>query len=272
MLSPTPSAPTAKALIQSLLLAAEGDACPSRFLVAAGTLFGISENNVRVALARLTAEGLAEAAGRGSYRLGEAAVSLGRAVASWRETEARLCPWLGHYVGVHVAALARSDRTAQSRRQRALHMMGFREADKGLFVRPDNLQGGVKACREQLHALGLDATAWVFSMHETCDDFSRQLAQLWDVETLSQSYRDTHDRLATWLQMQAQLPPDQAAREAYLLDRPAVRQVVWDPLLPEQWVDGPARSAMFSTVRSFDAAGRSIWQRFFQFSDQGQQP
>lgn len=264
-MSPTP---TAKALIQTLLLAAEGEAYPSRQLVAAGALFGVSENNIRVALVRLQAEGLAEAVGRGSYRLGQAASSLGRAVSAWREVESRLRPWPGHYIGVHVGALTRSDRPALARRQRALHMMGLREVDKGLFVRPDNLQGGVAQCREQLLALGLDPQAWVFSLQEACGDLRDQIPRLWDVLHLSQSYRDTHQQLSRWLANQAQLSPDQAAREAYLLDRPAVRQVVWDPLLPDEWVDGPARAAMFATVRDFDAAGRSIWWRFFQFSEQ----
>jgi phenylacetic acid degradation operon negative regulatory protein len=270
--APLASPPTAKALIQTLLLAAEGEAYPSRQLVAAGALYGVSENNIRVALVRLQAEGLAEAAGRGSYRLGQAAASLGRAISAWRQVESRLLPWLGHYIGVHVGALARSDRPALARRQRALHMLGLREVGKGLFVRPDNLQGGVAQCREQLYALGLDREAWVFSLQEPCAELSDHVAHLWDLPSLSQSYRDTHERLSRWLAQQESLPPDQAAREAYLLDRPAVRQVVWDPLLPEEWIDGPARSAMFATVRDFDAAGRSIWWRFFQFSEQALVP
>ncbi len=262
------SAPTAKALIQTLLLAAEGEAYPSRQLVAAGALFGVSENNIRVALVRLQSEGLAEAAGRGSYRLGQAASSLGQAISAWREVESQVCDWQGHYIGVHVGGLGRSDRSALARRQRALHMVGLREVDKGLFVRPDNLKGGVEQCRERLYALGLDRETWVFSLREPCEDLSRRLERLWDVQTLSQSYRDTHARLSQWLTHQESLSPDQAAREAYLIDRPAVRQVVWDPLLPQEWVDGAARSAMFATVRDFDAAGRSIWWRFFQFSEQ----
>lgn len=265
-LPPSPT-PTAKGLIQSLLLAAEGGAFPSRQLVAAGALFGISENNIRVALVRLQNEGLAEVSGRGCYTLGPGAQGLGQAVSAWRDIESRMTPWRGHHIGVHVAALPRSDRSALARRERALRMLGFREVSKGLLVRPDNLEGGVEACRSRLQQLGLDEHALVFSLQAPCPRLSEQMGHLWDLPGLNQLYHSTQQRLRQWLDQQAQLPPDQAAREAYLIDKVAVRQVVWDPLLPDEWVDAPARHAMFSAVKDFDAAGRDIWWRFFHFSD-----
>ena len=264
---PYTSPPTAKGLIQSLLLAAEGEAFPSRQLVAAGALFGISENNIRVALVRLQGEGLAEVSGRGCYTLGQGARGLGQAISAWRHVEARMVPWQGQYVGVHVAALARSDRTALARRERALQMLGFREVSKGLLMRPDNLEGGVGACRERLLQLGADAASLVFGMHAPCEQITGQLGGLWSVVQLNQRYRQTCERLQRWLDTHHQLPPDQAAREAYLFDKVAVRQVVWDPLLPDEWVDANARREMFALTRAFDAAGRDIWTRFFRFSD-----
>jgi phenylacetic acid degradation operon negative regulatory protein len=265
---PASHQPTAKALIQSLLLAAEGEAYPSRQLVAAGALFGISENNIRVALVRLQAQDLAEVSGRGTYRLGPAGERFGREIQVWREIEQRLGPWqAGRYVGVHTGSMARSDRPALLRRDRALQMMGFREVSKGLHVRPDNLQGGVAACRERLQALGLDPQAWVYAMDEVCPDLQVQLTQSWHGDTLSEGYRHSHRQLREWLARLPELGPAQAAREAYLLDRSAIRQVVWDPLLPDALVDAQARADFFATVRDLDAAGRSIWWRFFAHSD-----
>ncbi|HET6787375.1 MAG TPA: PaaX family transcriptional regulator C-terminal domain-containing protein [Aquabacterium sp.] len=262
------SPPTAKALIQSLLLAAEGQAYPSRQLVAAGALFGISENNIRVALVRLQAQDLAVAAGRGTYCLGPAGEHLGREISAWRQIEQRLGSWqVGRYIGVHTASMPRSDRTALQRRDRALQMMGFLEVSKGLHVRPDNLLGGVAAARQRLLALGLEPQAWVFAMDEVSEDLARQLDALWQGAALSEGYRQTHQQLRDWLAQLDRLDPAQAAREAYLLDRRAIRQVVWDPLLPDALVDAQARADFFSTVRDFDAAGRSIWWRFFEFSD-----
>jgi len=112
MVFPAIASPTAKGLIQTLLLAAEGEAFPARQLVAAGALFGISENNIRVALVRLQNETLAETVGRGSYTLGEGARKLGQAVSAWREIEQRMAAWNGQYIAAHVAALPRSDRSA----------------------------------------------------------------------------------------------------------------------------------------------------------------
>jgi len=261
------ASPTAKGLIQTLLLAAEGEAFPARQLVAAGALFGISENNIRVALVRLQNEGLADTVGRGSYTLGAGAQELGKAVFAWRDIEQRMGPWQGHYVAAHVAALPRSDRTALAHRDRALRMLGFREVSKGLLVRPDNLVGGVDACRTRLESLGLDNEAMVFAMQSPCHRLTSRVDELWGLSLLNQGYRQDSERLRQWMQTAEQLPPDQSAREAYLLDRVAVRQVVWDPLLPTEWVDAPARAAFFATVRDFDAAGRALWQRFFRFSE-----
>jgi phenylacetic acid degradation operon negative regulatory protein len=261
------ASPTAKGLIQTLLLAAEGEAFPARQLVAAGALFGISENNIRVALVRLQNETLAETAGRGSYTLGEGARKLGQAVFAWREIEQRMAAWNGQYIAAHVAALPRSDRSALARRDRALRMLGFREVSKGLLVRPDNLMGGVAACRTHLETLGLDDEAMVFGLQSPCHRLTGRTEALWGLSQLSQAYQQDGERLRQWMRDADTLAPDQAAREAYLLDRIAVRQVVWDPLLPAEWVDAPARAAFFATVRDFDAAGRALWQRFFRFSE-----
>jgi phenylacetic acid degradation operon negative regulatory protein len=267
MVFPAIASPTAKGLIQTLLLAAEGDAFPARQLVAAGALFGISENNIRVALVRLQNETLAETVGRGSYTLGEGARKLGQAVSAWREIEQRMAAWNGQYIAAHVAALPRSDRSALARRDRALRMLGFREVSKGLLVRPDNLVGGVQACRTQLETLGLDDEAMVFGMQSPCHRLTERTQELWGLSQLSTAYRQDSERLRQWMLGAEAMAPDQSAREAYLLDRIAVRQVVWDPLLPAEWVDAPARAAFFATVRDFDAAGRALWQRFFRFSE-----
>ena len=44
-------------------------------------------------------------------------------------------------------------------------LLGLRELEPDLFMRPDNLAGGVAGVRERLHKLGLDAHAPVFYLH-----------------------------------------------------------------------------------------------------------
>src|ERR1039458_2452218 len=57
-------------LILNLLLSNGGEALTAREAVASCALFGVLQNNTRVALARLQAAGLIESAGRSCYRLG----------------------------------------------------------------------------------------------------------------------------------------------------------------------------------------------------------
>ena len=58
------------------------------------------------------------------------------------------------------------------------------------------------------------------------------------------------------------LQPEAAAREAFLLGHEAIRELVFDPLLPDPLVDVRARRAFTETVLAFDAAGQTLWQRF----------
>ena len=86
---------------------------------------------------------------------------------------------------------------------------------------------------------------------------------LWDGVALNQGYRATQERLQRWLDGAARLPIDQAARESFFLGGAAIRQLVYDPLLPEPMVDGALRAAFIDSVHAFDAAGRAIWARFY---------
>jgi len=156
------AAPTAKSFILDMLLAAEGRPLSARDAIIACAVFSISENSVRVALARLSSASMIVAAGRGAYRLGPRAMELAGDVATWRTAEQRIRPWQGGFVAVHAGALGRSDRSALRQRTRALQMLGFRELDKGLYVRPDNIEDSVDTVRHRLYTLGLEREAAVF--------------------------------------------------------------------------------------------------------------
>src|SRR5690606_11663264 len=204
------------------------EALSSRQIVAACRLFGITENNARVALARLSAAGLIASGERGSYQLGEAATVLAGDVATWRDAEARLAQWTGHYVMVHCGPLGRTDRTALRRRQRALEMLGLRELERDLFVRPDNLVGGADSIRRRLHALGLESDAAVFIASDFDADRDARLRTLWESEALNQRYLRQREQLERWLEKADQLELEDAARESFLLGGRAIRQIVFD--------------------------------------------
>jgi phenylacetic acid degradation operon negative regulatory protein len=260
MSSDTRVTPNPKHLILNLLLAAEGEIMSARDAVDACTLFGIRENSVRVALVRLATIGMIEAAGRGSYQLGAQAAGLASDIASWRSREKGLRTWKGEWIAVHLGGLSRSDRVALRARDRALALLGLRELESGLYIRPDNLEGGVDNVRTRLHKLGLDAHAPVFTARGFDDTREQRARGLWDGKALTRTYRDTRRKLENWLARADQLEPDVAAREAYLVGHDAIRRLVFDPLLPAPLVDVDERRAFVETVIQYDRAGHAIWQ------------
>lgn len=252
-----------KHLILELLLAAEAGTLSVREAIAACQLFGIRENNVRVVLARLSAEGLIEAAERGSYRLGPNALELAGEVATWRSIEQRLRRWRDDFILVHAGALGRADRSALRKRERALGLLGFRELERGLFIRPNNIETNVEAVRQRLYKLGLEKTAAVFLATEFDAVRQQQIHALWNGPALTAAYRQTQAQLQNWLAHADELEPESAARESFLLGGRAIRQVLFDPMLPDPFVDASVRHQFIETVKQFDAIGHAIWQRLW---------
>lgn len=252
-----------KNLILDLLLAVGDKPLTARDAILACSLFKISENSLRVTLARLCAAGLIEVAGRGAYRLGPAATDLADDVATWRFMEARLRPWQGDYLVVHTGALGRSDRMALGRRERSLQMLGFRPLERGLHIRPDNIALDVNDVRQRLLKLGLDRQAAVFRADSLDPEREAAVRQLWDGKALTLGYRQFRLQLEQWLAGADQLALDVAARESFFLGGNAIRQLVFDPLLPKPFVDAGERHAFVQTVHRFDEIGRAIWNRFF---------
>src|SRR5262245_21116422 len=131
---------------------------PSAMLVAAADVLGIEENNVRVTLTRLVADGTLETPGRGLYRLGKATRALTAQITSWRDLEKQVRTWDGSWACVHFGP-TNSDRAAARRRKRALGLLGFRMLDRALAMRPNNLEGGIAGLRDRLYALGVEDSA-----------------------------------------------------------------------------------------------------------------
>mgnify|MGYP002138250712 CR=1 FL=1 len=70
-------------------------------------------------------------------------------------------------------------------RGRALGLLGLAEFERGLFLRPDNLAGGVDVARERLGRLGLGAGATVFIARGLEPSRERQARALWDGAALT---------------------------------------------------------------------------------------
>ncbi len=251
--------PSAKSLILDLLSTLGRRSAPVRALVEAASLFGIAGNNVRVTLARLLAEGSVERDERGRYRLGPRAAAVNDRIRSWRRLEERLRPWDGAWIGVHGADLPRRLGAPRRRRERALHLLGFRSLAAGLELRPDNLAGGVEAVREQLGRLGLPASARVLRISELDPASQSRARGLWDAAALVASYRACAQRLEASAARLPQMARAEAMVESFTLGGDAIRQLVLDPLLPEPIVAAGERRALLEATRRYDAAGRRVW-------------
>ena len=250
-----------KEIILKLLMAADGQAMSTRDAIAACALFGLSESHVRVALVRLSGAGMIAATARGAYQRGPESAELAAEITQWRSAEARVRPWTGHWVVAHTATLGRRDRAALRVRDRALTLLGMRELERGLYLRPDNLVGGVDGVRERLYSLGLERDAAVYVASGLDDERERRARGLWDGKTLNRAYDKTRAQLDDWLARYAGLERETAARECYLLGDKAIRQLVFDPLLPDPLVDTARRAAFTQTVLRFDQAGHGLWRQ-----------
>jgi len=233
---------------------------PVRALVAAGALFEVEENAVRVALARLLAAGLVARDERGCYRAGARAAAVGRQVARWRRLDDAMRPWDGGWVGV--VGSVRGRRPLQ-----ALRFLAFRELHPGLQLRPDNLAGGVAAVRDQLMSLGLPPDVPVLGVHALDAETDARARTLWDTVALRAAYRATCAALADSERRLARLSAPEAMVESFLLGGRAIRQLVLDPLLPQPLVPAAERGALVTAMRRYDRIGRATWAAFMRRFD-----
>ncbi|MFN0246857.1 MAG: PaaX family transcriptional regulator C-terminal domain-containing protein [Kofleriaceae bacterium] len=254
---------TAKRFVLELLTAADTHQGSVANLVAGADILGVDAGSVRVALARLTAAGTLELAGRGEYRLAATTRALTRQVTSWREVEKQIRRWDGAWACVHLGDVARSDRSGQRRRQRALKLLGFREHGRSMALRPDNLAGGIAKLRDQLVELGLEEPAFVYRASDFDAETERRVQRLFEGDKLSATYRQITARIGGFLLAMDDMSPRAAAKESFLFGSDVLRTIMFDPRLPEPLVDVGARRAMVDAAKRLDAAGRRVWAQMF---------
>lgn len=231
-------------------------------LVRAAALFGIGENSMRVTLARLRSRGLVESDQRGFYRLSQAALPVNREVRAWPSIDSEVVQWDGSFVAVDMSNLPKRDRKANRTRNRALRLLGFESLSPALQIRPNNLRGGAERCRKRLAGLGFNPTPLVITIAELDPETNRRAVGLWDVEELHERYETTRAALEGSLSRLPALSNQAAMAESFQIGGEAVRQIVLDPLLPEEIVNAHARRAMFAAMRTYDRTGRDYWKQW----------
>jgi phenylacetic acid degradation operon negative regulatory protein len=251
-------------LVLDLLSTLRGGAMPVRALVAAGELFGVPENGIRVEIARLMARALVTRDQRGRYRLADASQAVQAVVAAWTRIDERVTDWDGSWIAVHAGVVSRGRRAEQRQRDRAFGFLGFCELTPALWIRPRNLRGGVVEVRRQLHALGLDARAPVFAIAELDDATEATARGLWDARTLVAGYRRMRRALEDSERQLPKLPVEQAMVETFLLGGQGIRTLTFDPLLPEPIVPGAERIALTRVMQRYNRVGRKCWSAFMR--------
>lgn len=256
--------PTGKSLALDLLSTLRGGSMPIAALVAAGEVFGLAEGSVRVAVTRLVASGRVERDERGRYRLGLASLPVTRQLESWHQLEERTCRWHGDWIGVHLSGETSGRGNARRTRERALRWNGYEELAPGLYVRPDNLRGGVACQRESLHALGLDPGALVVGLGGLDTKTEQRARRLWDRPALERGYRQAIRELAASEARLDRSSEAHAMAESFLLGGRIIGQLVLDPLLPSPLIDPEPRRALVKAMRRYDQRGRRVWATFME--------
>lgn len=280
--------PTARSLILDLLSTLRTGSMSVRALVEAGALLGIEENNIRVSLARLYASGRVERDERGRYRLGQAVAAMSQRLRSWRDLDTRAGTWEGDWVAVHRAKLGRGP--ARRRCEKAFALLGFRELEPGLVIRPNNLKGGVAAVREQLIALalgpaseanassgsgreaggsavgpGLLGRIFVISEFDPTSDLEAR--GLWDASALAEEAREETRALRASIERFSALPEDRTMTETFLVGGRVLRFLTRHPLLPAEILAPEPLTDLLEQMRDYDRRGRDAWAAFLARHD-----
>lgn len=252
----------ARTLILDLLGTSEHARYETAKLVRAGAAFGISAVGVRTAITRLKADGRIRQEARGVYRAGFATEPLRRRLRDWRNANALRLPWGGAWLFAIVGSTERADRRVWRRTVRALEANGFKEAEPGVWVRPDNLQGSVELARQRLADFGYTETLLIVSATGLDPWREERFRQLWDVADLQAALVLAAEELRRHRPRIAAQPSREAAVETLLNGRAAIRAIVRDPLLPAEMCSADALNDLIALMSDYDRAGRAAWRRY----------
>jgi len=255
---------TARDLILALIDSTAVKTLTAGYFIAAGGLFKIESSTVRVALARLVKDDSLIQVERGVYSLGSRGGELHSMVRNWSSVERGLKPWKGGWIVAFLGHLKRTNKSQVRARERALRLLGLAATDFGLWLRPDNFSEPLTTTRSRLVQLGLDETAMLARIAELQPPQAIDPQHLWRTRTLEATYREHLAQLKASTRRLKSMNDASAARETLLLGRSVTRQILLDPLLPEEMVDQKMRGAMIDAMRGYDRLGRKFWGEFYK--------
>jgi phenylacetic acid degradation operon negative regulatory protein len=227
---------TARSVVASTLLGVRPPQLPTRQLVGACALFGISDGTARVAISRMVGAGELEATDGGYALTGSL---LDRSARQDLSADAPTLPWEPG-TGWTMAIVVGEGRTAAERTalRRAAEALRLAERREGVWLRPDNLPAGALPEAEAVVAAQCDR----LTAHPDGDG-STLAAALWDLDgwaARAERLLDALDRTRPALDAGDRT----ALPEGFVLSAAVLRHLQADPLLPaallpEHW-PGPA--------------------------------
>ncbi|WP_134324094.1 PaaX family transcriptional regulator C-terminal domain-containing protein [Cumulibacter soli] len=223
-----------RSVLLSALLGAHPPSMPVGKLVRLGTLFGVSEGTVRVAVSRMYTAGELARDGE-EYRLTERLIARQRRqdASRWPQTQ----PWTDRWQMLVVTS-ARRSRGEREDFRTAMTAKRFAELREGLWLRPDNLIEKVQTPYDGC----LSFTA------QPNSDPAELAARLWDLPTWAQRARALHDAMNE----SATIP------EAFAVSAAVLRHLLVDPVLPHALLpaDWPGE-ALRARYADFDSRFRA---------------
>jgi phenylacetic acid degradation operon negative regulatory protein len=243
----------------ALLGAARGRALSVPGLLRGGEILGVSANAMRIALSRLAKSGELESRGRGAYALSEGRLRAVAHVRTFRTGFAARVQWGGAFIGALTADLSRRNAALVRRRERALELLGMRAYRHGLYVRPDNLEGGRQVIAGHLAGLGLDTEADVVSITLDASQ-AREVDALYDIAADAARATSLETKVRKLLaRFEVRVADDLAAKSFFLGDE-VLRFLARDPLLPENMADPAPRHALASAMSELDTRAYALWR------------
>jgi len=233
MTEPAPTL-TARSVLVSTLLGTHPPRLPSRVLVAAGELFGVSEGTVRTALSRMVAAGEARSVD-GWYELtGPLLERQQRQDVSRLDAPGRRAD---EWDGAWVLAVVRDERRDATRRgdlRDAMRRLQLAELREGVWTRPDNLPA------DRLpEAAGVVADQCRTFRSVPDEPATELVTALWDLESWAAT---AHSLTASLDERRPALEAGDASqlRQGFVLSATVLRHLLADPalpsaLLPPQW-------------------------------------
>jgi phenylacetic acid degradation operon negative regulatory protein len=257
--------PSAQTLILDILKSGYPDSCSVRYLIKCGFLFNITENTMRVTIARLTKNGTITSHSRGFYSISTQSLVVENELWNWRSGQKITTSWNGQYYAVACQSLGRSDRTALKKREKSLLLMGFASMEKDLYLRPTNLIFTPQQIQNKLTTLGLEKNAKFFTITDVNTPHQTLISDMWNTSGLMKQYQEQEELLGDWMKKQHALNQDQQLMESYLLSKRAVRIIFFDPLLPDPYIIGQTRDRFVDMARRFERNSFGIWRDFYKY-------